>query len=90
MHCKVWKAGVFAGFIESQNEDKVVLLYSRRIWYWAGAATLSQLAMEGTSSPKTCRFPQIINREEIFGVIEIIECTEKAKKSIEEVPIWKK
>jgi len=35
-------AGVFAGELESRNGQEVVLLNARRIWYWDGAASLSQ------------------------------------------------
>ena len=45
-------AGCFAGNLESRDGDTVVLTESRRLWYWAGAASLSQLATEGTSKPK--------------------------------------
>ena len=34
-------AGVHAGYVESRNGEEVVLRYSRRLWRWAGAFTLS-------------------------------------------------
>ncbi len=46
--CRTNSAGVFAGFFESRNGKEVVLRDARRIWRWSGAASLSQLAMEGT------------------------------------------
>lgn len=82
-------AGCFAGFLLSRNGDSVVLKNSRRLWYWAGAASLSQLAMEGTSRPKDCKFPPTVATHEILGVIEILDTTEKAKISIEGVPEWR-
>jgi hypothetical protein len=61
---------------------------ARRIWYWAGAATLSQLAMEGTSKPNDCKFPCAVDTVTLTEAIEILNCTPKAKKSIESVKVW--
>lgn len=82
-------AGVFAGYIESQNGQEITLVKARRLWQWAGAASLSQLAMEGTSDPKSCKFPQEVDRVKLFQVIEILDTTKKAKDSIDSVKIWK-
>ena len=86
---RTYSAGVFAGELESRNNQEVVLLNARRLWYWAGAASLSQLAMDGTSKPNDCKFPCEVNRVELLQVIEILDVTEAARKSIKEVPIWK-
>lgn len=82
-------AGVFAGYVESRNGNEIVLRNARRIWYWEGAASLSQLAVDGTSKPKNCKFPTPVDKVTLLGVIEITPITEKAKKSIEDVLIWK-
>lgn len=83
-------AGCFAGeLIERPTATSVVLKDSRRLWYWAGAASLSQLAIEGTSRPKDCKFPPTIERHEILGVIEIIDATPAGRASIEAVPVWR-
>lgn len=83
------KSGVFAGYLESKKNNEVVLLNARRIWYWDGASSLSQLAMEGTSKPENCKFPCEVKKIRILDVIEIIECTEKARQSIKSVNVWK-
>lgn len=62
---------------------------ARRIWYWDGAASLSQLANTGTSKPQTCKFPAPVNRVELLQAIEILDVTKEAEKSIREVPEWK-
>lgn len=87
---RTYSAGVFAGYIESRNGKEAVLRNARRIWYWCGAASLSQLATDGTSMPSKCQFPTPVDKVTLTEVIEIIPITEKAKKSIEEVPVWKK
>lgn len=86
---RTYSAGVFAGTIESRNGREVVMRDARRIWYWDGAASLSQLAMEGTSKPENCKFPCEVDRVELLEVIEILDTTPKAEKSIKAVPVWK-
>ena len=82
-------AGVFAGELESRSGQEVVLRNARRIWYWAGAASLSQLAMEGTKKPEDCKFPCEVDRVELLQAIEILDVTPAAKESIKGVPVWK-
>lgn len=87
---RTYSAGVFAGYLESRNGQEVVLRTARRIWYWSGAASLSQLSVDGVSDPENCRFPCEVDKVELLEAIEILEVTEKAKRSISLVPIWKK
>lgn len=86
---RTYSAGVFAGYIESRNGQEVVMRDARRLWYWDGAASLSQLAVDGVSKPENCKFPCPVSRIELLEVIEILDVTEKAKKSIEGVEEWK-
>ncbi len=83
-------AGVFAGYVESRNGTEVVMLRARRLWYWNGAASLSQLAVDGVSKPDDCKFPAEVSRVEVLGVCEILDVTDKAKKCIEQVIVWEK
>ncbi len=83
------KAGVFFGELISRVGNEVKLANCRRLWYWNGAASLSQLATEGTQNPLDCKFTVIVPEMEILGVIEIIPCTEIAITSIQNVPVWK-
>jgi len=86
---RTYSAGVFAGFLESREGKEVVLRNARRLWYWQGAATLSQLAMEGTTKPDVCKFPCSVDRVILTEAIEILDVTDNARKSIECVPVWK-
>ena len=83
------EAGVFFGQIESRNGDEVNMKNVRRLWYWEGANSLSQLAVDGTQKPNECRFTVTVESMTILGVIEIIECTEKATESIKAVREWR-
>lgn len=87
---RTYSAGVFVGYLKERNGKEVELLYARRIWYWSGAASLSQLATDGTSDPKNCKFPTEVNSIILTEAIEIIPVTLEAKKSISGVEIWKK
>jgi len=86
---RTYSAGVFAGELETRTGQEVVMRNARRLWYWAGAASLSQLAQEGTSKPTQCKFPVAVDRVELLQAIEILDVTEAAKKSIEAVLEWR-
>ena len=87
---RTYSAGVFAGTLKSREGKEVVLTDARRLWYWDGAASLSQLAMEGTSKPGECKFPCEVLEVTLLEAIEILVVTEAARKSIAGVPIWEK
>ena len=84
------RAGVFFGTLKKKNGSEVTLTDCRRIWYWDGAASISQLAVEGTKRPDNCKFTVTVPIICILGVIEIIPCTDKAIESIESVTVWKR
>lgn len=82
--------GVFFGRIHSRERltYTIVLNDCRRLWYWAGAFTLSALAMEGTTKPSDCKFSCRTQGHEVAAVLEVIPCTEKAASIINEVSVW--
>lgn len=86
---RTYSAGVFAGVIKSRKGKEVLLKNARRIWYWSGAASLSQLALDGTSNPSACKFPEEVPEVVLTEVIEIIPISLLAKKSIASVPVWR-
>ena len=82
-------AGVFYGTLANKEGNEVVLKDCRRIWYWDGAASLSELAVSGVTKPKDCKFSVVVPSITILEVIEIIPCTPEAIENIEAVPVWK-
>ena len=86
---RTYTAGVFAGTLKKRNGKEVELTNARRLWYWQGAASLSQLAVNGTSKPDQCKFPVSVPSVTLTEAIEILDVTPEARKSIESVPIWK-
>ena len=83
------RSGVFFGTLVEKNGSEVELKDCRRLWYWDGAATISQLAVDGTQRPNECKFTVSVNSIIILDAIEIIPCTEDAISSIEGVKEWR-
>lgn len=83
-------AGVHVGYLKSKNGKEVELWKARRIWYWDGAASISELATRGTSKPNDCKFPCEVQCIQLTEAIEIIDVTDEAKASIASVPVWTK
>lgn len=81
--------GVFAGTVEEVDGDRVLLKDARRLWYWSGAASLSQLALEGVKRPEDCKFTVTVELILLLGVVEIIPATQEAMANISEVPVWR-
>lgn len=85
---RTYSAGCFAGYLAKREGKEVELHQARRLWYWAGAASLSELAQRGTSQPKKCKFPVPVERVILTEAIEILFVTPEAAQSIQEVPVW--
>ena len=82
-------SGVFYGEIESRNEREVTMRNVRQIWCWHGAAALPQLASEGTSRPRDCKFTVTLDELTILDCIEYIPCSDKAVESLDAVKEWR-
>lgn len=82
-------AGVFFGEITKLEGTTATIKNARRLWYWSGAASLSELAEHGVANSSECKFPCLVEEVIVFNVIEILSVTEKAAKSIDEVKEWK-
>jgi hypothetical protein len=87
---RTYSAGVFAGFVQEFEGKQVTIRDVRRIWYWSGANSLSQLAKDGTCEPDNCKFAVAVDKIIVTEAIEIIECTEKAKNSNRRCPRMEK
>lgn len=85
------RAGVFYATLSDYDPQTrtAKLKNCRRIYYWEGACSLSQLAEEGTKKPDSCRFSMYVPIMHVMETIEIIPCSENAIKIIEGVKIWK-
>jgi len=85
---RTYSAGVFAGELVSRDGKEIVLKNARRLWYWSGAASLSQLSQEGVKNPDECKFPMEVPFVTLIETIEILPLSDIAKKSIDGVKVW--
>lgn len=85
---RCYSSGVFYALVESLEGRRAILRNARRVHYWDGAASLSELAVRGTSKPNECRIPVAVDRIEVLDVIEILDTTSEARASIEGVKEW--
>ena len=85
-----YASGVHFGTLEKEEftlSGKVVILSNcRRIHYWEGAASLSQVAVDGIAKGRVAMSLPLI---EVVNVIETIPLSDTATKNLEEQPIWK-
>lgn len=88
---RTYAMGVFAGSLDPASTETVkILRNARRLWYWSGASSLSELAMRGTSKPQDCKFPVEVEKVELTSPngFEVLDVTADAQFSIRGVPIW--
>ena len=82
-------AGVHAGEYISHAGREVVLTNARRIWYWKGAASLSEIAVQGCKCPNECKIAVPVPRIVLTEACEIIECEIAGEAFLREVIAWK-
>ena len=83
------RSGVFFGEIKARDGREVTIRHCRRLWFWSGAASLSQLAEEGVKYPGDCKFSVTVDELIVLDAIELIPCTDAACASIDAVSVWK-
>ena len=88
---RTYSAGVHYGYLAKRRSTlagiEVTLRQARRVHAWSGAASLSQLSMEGTSKPEGCRIPCHVDEIDLVA-IEIIPMTKAAQESLAKVALW--
>lgn len=85
---RTYSAGVFVAYVESRDGKEAVLRQARRLWYWDGANSLSDIANKGVTKPENCKFTAPVDKEVVTEVIEILYVTKEGKASIEGVKEW--
>ncbi len=85
---RTYSAGVFFGHILERKGKEVRLSSARRLWFWSGAASLSELAIYGVKDPNNCKFAVPVSIL-LTEAIEVIHVTYAAKKSIDSVTEWR-
>lgn len=82
---RTYSAGVHYGHLVSREGQEVRLTGSRRIHYWTGALSCSELATRGPGAGSRLGDPIDVTLTE---AIEIIDCSPDAAKVIESYPRW--
>lgn len=87
-------AGVFCGYVKERKAEpngiNVTLVNSRRIYFWSGACSLSQLAVEGLKDLENSKIAMVVPIQTVANVIEIIPMSKIAAKQIQGAKVWKK
>lgn len=86
------KAGVFFGTLADYDSAtrEAKLENVRRVYFWDGAATLSQMAMEGVKRPSDSKITMAVNEMRLMEVIELLPCTDEAIANLNSVEVWKR
>ena len=73
---RTYSAGVFAGYFNRKIKGQEGTVFNaRRLWYWDGANSLSELAMKGVSKPTNCKFALSVPEVDLKNIIEVLVTT---------------
>ena len=87
-----YDSGVHFGLLKQEQHTPagiiVDLLQSRRVHYWDGAASLSQLAVDGIGKPNSSRIAKTLPFIRIGRVCEIIPLSNELFNNLQNLPEW--
>jgi len=86
---RTYSAGVHFGTLKAKIGQEAILTDSRRVYSWQKAATLSQLAMEGSKAVENCKITMIVDEILLNRVIEVIPMGEQAVNNLYGAAVWK-
>lgn len=84
---RIDRAGVFMGTLAHIDSDIVRLTNVRRIYYWQGALSVTDMASNGIKDGKVTKPCEVVefNRS---ALIEINKCSDKAVECITAIKPW--
>lgn len=85
---RIDKAGVFHGTLDYIDSDILRLKDARRIYFWNGALSVTDMAVKGISGGKVT-IPVTTVEFMSENIVELNECSDEATKSIEAIKPWK-
>jgi hypothetical protein len=85
-----YTSGVHFGKIKQIEHEVVALTEARRIHYWDGANSCTDIAIGGILNKKDSRVAAALDEHLIQGVNEVIPCSDKAIECLKSFPIWSK
>lgn len=82
-------SGVFyATVVKIEDKTVVEMQDVRRVYYWDGANTISDLAVQGSKTSYNCKITVPVEQVVITDCVEINVCTEKAINNLDSIKIW--
>jgi hypothetical protein len=85
-----YRSGVHCGEYGGDAGGWITLRASRRIWYWSGAASLSELAVYGCRGKDSKIGVELAEiRIQTADVSEILVCQPAGESWLREVPSWR-
>jgi hypothetical protein len=86
---RTYSAGVFVGYFNRKIKGQEGTVFNaRRLWYWDGANSLSELAMKGVTKPQNCKFTISVPEIDLKNIVEVLPCSDNAQKNIALVKEW--
>ena len=82
------QSGVYFGELVSQDKQEVEMKDVRNLWLWSGANTLLDLAENGAKNTDDCKFSNQVDSIILTDICELVPCSDKAVKNIENVTEW--
>ena len=85
---RIDRAGVFHGTLDYIDNEIIRLKDVRRIYYWNGALSVTDIAAKGITGGKVT-VP--VSTVEFMSdkIVELNECSDESTKSIEAIKPWK-
>ena len=85
---RIERAGVFHGTLDCIDKEVIRLKDARRIYYWNGALSVTDMAAKGITGGKVT-IPVTTVEFLSNKIVELNECSDDATKSIESIKPWK-
>ena len=84
---RIERAGVFHGTLDHIDNEIIRLKDARRIYYWDGAISVTDMAAKGFKGGK---ITVPVSTVEFMSdkIVELNECSDDATKSIEAIKPW--
>ncbi len=87
---RTYASGVHYGLVKSvkpnDGRSRIEIKFSRRIWYWEGAFTLSKLAINGLPKDKDQKLSCVVPIQYIEDVIEMIPLSDSIVEILDSIP----
>lgn len=86
---RIERAGVFHGILDYKDAEITRMKDVRRIYYWKGALSVTDMAVNGILNDSQVTIPASVVEFETPQVVELIECSNISSEIIENIKPWK-